>query len=109
MTIQPASAAPVQMTPKNDPAKVKDAAEQFEALLLSQMLRTAREAGTSGLGEGGSAGATAIEMAEGQMAQLMAKSGGLGLARMIVEQMRPVASTPASEGAAAETGTSPRR
>ena len=28
--------------PKNDPAKVKDAAKQFEALLIAQMLKSMR-------------------------------------------------------------------
>ncbi|MBI4873282.1 MAG: rod-binding protein [Acidobacteria bacterium] len=71
---------------REDPAKVKDAACQFEALLIGQMLKAAREAGSSGwLGTGEDhSGESALEMAEQQFAQVMAAQGGLGLARMVI-------------------------
>jgi Rod binding domain-containing protein len=66
--------------------KVKDAASQFEALLIGQLLKTAREAGGSGwLGTGEDhAGETALELAEQHFAQVMAAQGGLGLARLVL-------------------------
>jgi len=60
------------------PEKVLDAAQQFEALLLGQILRAAREGG-------GSSSDCALEYAEQQFADVMARNGGLGLARLIVK------------------------
>jgi len=81
-----ANATPAAATrPKDDPAKVKDAAGQFESLLLAQILKSAREAGSSSwLGSGeDQSGESAIAMAEEYLATSMAKSGGLGLAKLI--------------------------
>jgi peptidoglycan hydrolase FlgJ len=67
------------MTRQSDaPEKVRDAAQQFEALLLGQILRGAREGG-------GSSSDCALEYAEQQFATVMARSGGLGLASLIVK------------------------
>jgi len=68
-----------------DPAKARDAARQFEALLIGQILRSVRESGGDGwLGSGGdSASDCATEMAEQQFAQVLANQGGLGLAALI--------------------------
>jgi flagellar protein FlgJ len=73
------------LRPGDDPKKIKDTAQQFESLLIGQMLKTSREAGGSGwLGTGDDeAGSTAVEMAEQQVAQMLASHGGLGLARLI--------------------------
>jgi len=60
------------------PEKVLDAAQQFEALLLGQILRAAREGG-------GSSSDCALGYAEQQFADVMARNGGLGLARLIVK------------------------
>lgn len=71
-----------------DTKDARSAARQFEALLITQMLRSAREsggdAGWLGTGEDTSA-AAAIEMAEEHFAAALAAQGGLGLARMISE------------------------
>lgn len=68
----------------DEPAKIRDAAQQFEALLLAQLLRSARE-GTGGwLGSGGdSASDCAFDMADQQMALAMTQRGGLGLSALI--------------------------
>jgi flagellar protein FlgJ len=70
---------------KDSPEKIHDAAQQFESLLIGQLLKTSREAGGSGwLGtDQDDAGATAMEMAEQQFAKMLASSGGLGLSRTI--------------------------
>lgn len=70
-------------------SKLADAASQFEALLIGGMLKSARESETEGcLGAGGDgANETALSMAEEQLAQSMSARGGLGLAKVIVEQM----------------------
>jgi Rod binding domain-containing protein len=67
----------------DDPAKVHDAAQQFEALLLGQLLETAREGG-GWMGSGGdSASGCATGFAEQHLATMMAKQGGFGLATLI--------------------------
>ena len=67
------------------PAKIKDAAQQFEALLLAQILHSAHESG-GWLGSGGDSSSDSLgDYAEQQLAAVMAKNGGLGLARMIAQ------------------------
>jgi Rod binding domain-containing protein len=66
--------------------KVKDAASDFEALLIAQMLRSARSAAslTSLDGESGSSDAV-IDFAEQQLSEALASAGGLGLATLVTE------------------------
>lgn len=64
----------------DSPEKIKDAAEQFEALLIGQILRSARE-GSEVQGD------AATEFAEQNMATCLARSGGLGLAGMIAKSL----------------------
>ena len=69
------------------PSKLHDAAQQFEALLIGEMMKSVHESSSSGWlgsddGEGG--GNQAMEMAESQFANALAAHGGLGLARMVV-------------------------
>jgi flagellar protein FlgJ len=77
--------------PERDPKKIRDAAQQFESLLIEQMLKSARESG-SGDWTGSSedqTGTPLSDMAEQQFAQLLAANGGLGLAKMVVEGLQP--------------------
>ncbi len=70
--------------PKADsPAKIHDAAQQFEALLLGQILESVSQGG-GWLGSGeDSASGCANSFAEQQLAAMMAKQGGVGLAKLI--------------------------
>jgi Rod binding domain-containing protein len=71
----------------DDSARLGEAACQFEALLIGQMLKSTREGDAGWLGTGeedDQAGTTATELAEEQFAQAMARQGGLGLARLVV-------------------------
>ena len=72
-----------------DTAQLQKAAQDFEALLIAGMLKSVREGESEGwMGTGSDqASASAIGMAEEQLAQSMAAQGGLGLAKMIVERM----------------------
>jgi Rod binding domain-containing protein len=72
--LQPAAGQPAAA---RDEAKVRDAAQQFEALLIAQLLRTARES------SGEESSDAAFGYAEEQFAAVMAKQGGLGLADLI--------------------------
>ena len=67
------------------PKKLAKAATDFEALLLSQMLRSAREASTTTL-DGSDSGSddSVMDFAEQQLGTLMASAGGLGLGKLAV-------------------------
>ncbi len=72
---------------KDSPAKLRQAATDFEALLLGQMLKSAREAGGTGLtgnGDEDEANSSLLELGEQQFAQAMASSGALGIAKMVL-------------------------
>lgn len=61
-------------------------AKDFEALLITQMLHSARAEGSGWLGAGGDsddAGDAAVGLGEQQLAQAISNGGGLGLARVI--------------------------
>jgi Rod binding domain-containing protein len=87
----PASAVDGALTAQPaHPTNAQDAAQQFEALLLSEMLRTERESGNGWLGTGeDSSGDCAIDYAEQQLALALARQGGLGLAGLIASGLEP--------------------
>jgi len=66
---------------KNSPDAIRKAATQFEAMLLGQMLQSARAADGKDDEDGGSA---LKELGEQQFAQALANSGGIGIANMVV-------------------------
>lgn len=61
------------------PKNPAEAAQQFEAMLLGQMLRAAH----TSEGEQDSSSETMWDMAAQQFAQVLAKNGGMGMARII--------------------------
>lgn len=70
------------------PANAREAAVQFESLLIGEMLRSAHESSPgslSGDDDEDSQSATLYDIAGQQFAQLLAKQGGLGLARLIAQ------------------------
>src|SRR5258708_39117622 len=79
---------PLGENPRAAPAKIRKAATDFEAMLLEQMLRSAREASGGGLtadGDGDNqVNSSLIELGEQQFAQALASSGGVGIAKMVV-------------------------
>ena len=77
--------------PKVSPEKIKDAAAQFEALLISQMMKSMRESSSGGwMGESGdSSSASMLELADEQFAKALAARGGLGIARLVVKGLEP--------------------
>jgi len=66
-------------------AKTREAAQQFEALLLGQILKSARESSGGWLGSAGSSSDCATEFAEQHVAAMLAQQGGLGLATLITQ------------------------
>lgn len=79
----------------DSPEKIRDTAQQFEALLLGQLLEGMR-GGDSGLGAAGAAGDALFECAEQEFAKALAARGGLGLARMIAAGLTPQTTAPQS-------------
>jgi len=72
------------------PSKVHEAAQQFEALLLGQMLRTERESGSGWLGGGEDSSAECVtDYAEQQFAAVLAQNGGLGIATLVAKGLTP--------------------
>jgi peptidoglycan hydrolase FlgJ len=73
----------------DDPAKVKDAAKQFEALLIGQMMKSMNESEGGWLGTGDDdSSSSAMEYGQEIFAQSMAQGGGLGLAKMIANGLQ---------------------
>lgn len=86
--IEPLRQAPAGAAGENQPARLREAVVEFEALLLAQMLKTMREdRGWMGTGED-HAGASMLEIAEEHLARVLASHGGLGLARLIEEGLQ---------------------
>jgi Rod binding domain-containing protein len=89
--LEPATAGPATASAPAAPRpkSVAEAAKQFEALLIGQMLKASHGDDEDGwLGSGDDPGsATAMELAEGQFAQALAQSGGLGLSSRIASSM----------------------
>src|SRR5690242_6366995 len=73
-----------------DRAKLKDAAGKFEAMLIAQMLKSARKTDSGGWsGESDQAASSMMDMAEQQLADMLGAQGGLGIAQMVVTQLGP--------------------
>ena len=93
--IAPLSPGSVQNTdgpgpqPKEDPEKIKNAARQFESLLIAQMLKSMQdtEGGWLGTGEDKSS-SSAMEYAQEIFAQSLSANGGLGLATLVADGLK---------------------
>jgi Rod binding domain-containing protein len=87
--------------PDQKPAKLAEAARQFEALMIGELLKSAAGDKASWLGDDADdASETAMGMAQTQLAQAMASRGGFGLASTIERAMtKPEAATPGASAA----------
>ena len=83
----------------NEAGNARDAAQQFEALLLAQILRSVRESG-NGFGKTDQGGDCATDFAEQQFARVLAQQGGLGLASVIAAGLEQKPAAPATGGTA---------
>jgi Rod binding domain-containing protein len=69
---------------KDSPEQIHHAAQQFESLLMTQLLRTAHSDDEGWLGTGDDQTASsAMGLAEEQLAQALSVRGGLGLSDLI--------------------------
>ena len=72
--------------PQDSPEKIKDAARQFEALLIGQMMKSMRESEGGWMGtDEDDASSSAMEYAQEMFAQSMSAGGGLGLAKLVAK------------------------
>ena len=71
-------------TSKDSPEKIREAASQFEALLIGQILKSAHDedGGWLGTGEDQTA-SSAMGLADEYFARAMASRGGLGLGKVV--------------------------
>ena len=72
----------------NSTTKIDQAAQQFEALLIGQILHSAHSSDGGWLGSDDSSGACATDFAEEQLANTIAQQGGFGLAKMISQDLQ---------------------
>src|SRR6478609_5548710 len=86
---------------KDSPQKTKDAAVQFESLLVGQILKSAHseEGGWLGAGEEDQTAGSAMQMADEYFARALTSHGGLGLARMISNSLDQASATAAANAA----------
>src|SRR5262249_62207431 len=98
---------PEQLGPnaaRGDPAALKEAATQFDALFIGMMLKSARAAS---LGKGifdNQATKQYLELMDDQVALELARKGGLGFGKLLLDQLTPHSAVatpraPASPGA----------
>ena len=85
---------------KNPNAALEDVAAQFESIFLQQMLKSMRDATVKSDLFDSSQMDTYQSMADQQLAVSLAESGGIGLARMMVEQMQSRGYVPESDAVA---------
>jgi Rod binding domain-containing protein len=105
MAIPPVALNPLNFTgfasthKTDSPERIKDAASQFEGLMIGQILKAAHGDSDEGAfgGEADPASASAMDFANEYFARAMAAKGGLGLSRMIVAGLQKQATpTPAA-------------
>ncbi|HLK49886.1 MAG TPA: hypothetical protein VKT49_17205 [Bryobacteraceae bacterium] len=98
-----AAAGSLTPAPKDSPEKIKDAARQFEALLISQMMKGMRESEGGWMGtDEDDASSSAMEYAQEMFAQSLTAGGGLGLANLVAKGLiapseAPAPTTPAAK------------
>ena len=76
---------------QDSPQKIREAASQFESLLIGQVLKSMHEDGEDGwLGSGeDQTASSAMSLADEYLAQAISTHGGLGLAKMIAGRLDP--------------------
>jgi Rod binding domain-containing protein len=89
MTINPLLSSPT--LPTANQSKIREAAQQFESILLGQILHSAHQ-GSGWLGTDSSADSLS-DFADQQFATLLAQKGGLGLGPLITQGLNATKSS----------------
>lgn len=73
----------------------KDAAREFEAIMIGKLLESAFADGKTGFGDSeDSGGQTMLEFGREHLARVIAQGGGLGLAKIVERGLGGVSATP---------------
>ena len=101
----PLDSSPNAKSGRDTPEAIAKAASQFEAVLIGEVLKSAREADGSGWGgtDEEEAGSTLMEVSEQQISQALSSAGGFGLAKMISAGLSKSAAQSASHSRPAGT------
>ena len=74
--------------PGRDPKKLKEVAQQFEAVFIQQMFKEMRNTiPEGGLIERGNADDVYTQLQDAEAAKVMAEQGGIGLADLMLKQL----------------------
>lgn len=92
-----------QAARRQEPAAIREVAQQFEALVLREVLRDMNAGSLAGDVSGSTGGDIYQQMWEAQMASALARGGGLGLGRMLERQLLERA-VPGTVGSEAQSG-----
>ena len=76
---------PSQPKTQDSPERIREAAQQFESLLIEQILHAMRDSAQMGGIEKDGSADSMMDFAEQEFAKVMAAGGGFGLSRTIVE------------------------
>lgn len=89
-----------------NPHKLADAAKQFEALMIGQVLKAAHDSSGGGwFGSGDDSGSEmTMELAEQQLAQALSSRGGLGIAKLVMKNLDHGGAKAASSGSPSLAG-----
>ena len=108
LTLTNTAALDLAQGPSPKPDKLHKAAQEFEALLVGQMLKSARPDGSDGWLGSGDSGAddSAMDMAESQLTNALSSGRGIGLASVIERDMRKSGAQNTAETPPANSATS---
>jgi len=96
-----------QNAARGDPAALKEAATQFDALFIGMMLKSAREAS---LGKGifdTQATKQYLELMDDQVSLELARKGGLGFGKLLLDQLTPHGPAPKQAPTSASSAVAP--
>lgn len=98
-SLLPATLSSIGSGSHGKPVNVKEAATQFEGMLIGEMLHSVHDSNSGSLDgdeESDSESDTIYSMAADQFAQLMAKQGGFGVAKLLTQGLTDAQSSTAS-------------
>src|SRR5579871_6342071 len=99
------------VTAANDPVKIRNAAKDFESLMIGQILKAAHESSEGGwLGDDDDqAGSMAVELADERFAQTIAAGGSLGISKLVEKFLEKSPKTASSVQIQAQSASSEDR
>jgi Rod binding domain-containing protein len=100
MASSPSLSPQLTLQKKDTPEKIHEAASQFEALLIGQILKNAQEDNQQGMmgGDEDDTSASTMDFANDFFARSLASKGGIGLAQVITKGLDRASKTPANTG-----------